>query len=599
MISAKTIEEIRQKARIIELIGDHVELKQRGTNFVGLCPFHGEKTPSFNVSEVKNSYHCFGCGASGNVISFIMEKEGLSFPDTVEYLANRYNIHVEREGKTKSTEYYSEKKRNYIVNHLAQQFFKDNLKKAPAAVKKYLESRKLRQDAIDTFGIGFAPNDWRQLTDSLLKEKYSETELIKYGVSKKSAKADLYDSFRGRLIFPVHMDSKRILGFGGRLLPDMGEGPKYLNSKETPVYQKSYILYGLPQALPSFKLKKFSYLVEGYMDVVGLWQAGVSNVVATCGTSVTSSHIQKLGNYVTSACLLFDGDSAGRAAAAKCFSVFLNSGVDGKAIFLPDGEDPDSFATKHGDKTSEELAKIKGVGLLEVYIRSLLSKYGVENVKDLQPASKAKLAEEVKKNLTKVENKIEYEELVKEASYLLMVLPEHLKNDVKKVKEKVEVEKVSDVGESDNTKIAIQKLSKLNKEILLIAMTQRAKITSKLLNNSVLCEVLHADVLSFIQSLNEIFSTSSENQKESLMTLLQNFGKSWTEHWKLAHVMLDDKSVNFDKLYDECILLIEKKMIEKSILEHAEMLRSGDLTEEQKLNFYQEKLRLERKVENI
>lgn len=329
MISQETIDQVISSTSITDIVSSKVSLKQAGSNLLGLCPFHNEKTPSFNVREADGYYHCFGCGASGNAISFIMEQEGLSFPDTIEYLASLLGIAVKHETGTKRNSSSSSSQKNkkvvYEINHKACEFFLAQLQEADDKVKEYLKSRNLSEEIVQKFSIGFCSNNWSKLSE-FLSSQFSEKDLLASGLVKKGKKSTLYDVFRGRLIFPIFVDSKRIAGFGGRVVPacfsseDLEKTPKYLNSPETLVYQKSKILYGVPQSLESARESGFVYITEGYMDVIALHKVGVSNALATCGTAITSEHLKKIKSLCNKASFLFDGDSAGIKSASSVFS---------------------------------------------------------------------------------------------------------------------------------------------------------------------------------------------------------------------------------------------------------------------------------------
>ena len=221
MISQETIDEIIDRANLVEVISENIQLRRSGSNFTGLCPFHNEKTPSFNVREGATYYKCFGCGASGNVITFIMEQRGCSFPEAVEELASRYGIEVKTEGRRSNRKSNIDRNELYRINHLAFAFYQECLKKAPVEIKKYIEERNLSQEILKKYGIGFAPKSWSSLTDFLKKKKVSETNLLSLGLSKRSRSGELIDAFRARLIFPIWIDTKRIAGFGGRIIPDL------------------------------------------------------------------------------------------------------------------------------------------------------------------------------------------------------------------------------------------------------------------------------------------------------------------------------------------------------------------------------------------
>lgn len=578
MISQETIEEIKSKVRLVDLIAESVELKQRGQNYVGLCPFHSEKTPSFQVRDHDNYYHCFGCGVSGNVITFVMESQGLSFPEAVEYLAARSNIEVRHEGSARKEDQGDRKRRIYELNDAAQRFFRRALENAEPAVAAYVRERRLEPAALQAFGVGYAPMRWNALTEQLrAAARCSDDLLVSAGLARRNSKGDLYDSFRGRLIFPVLIDGRRIAGFGGRLIPALldeearASAPKYLNSQETAAYQKNKILYGLPQALTSIKEEKAVYLVEGYMDVLGLWQAGVRNVIATCGTAVTEQHAQRVASLVDKVFVVFDGDQAGRAAAARCFAIFLNSGVDASALFLPEGEDPDTIARRHGAETPAYLEDLKAqaLPLLDCFIIAVLRAHGARSAAELGAAAKAKIAEELARTLSRVASGIERAELVKQAAFRLIV-DEQLLRELTEAAVKGESGGVLKSFEREEERAAadvvvrkpVSGLPRLDQMLLHAVMAEKDTLTGAVLHRSELCMALDPCTRLFIEGLHEILHAeqcSEAQQKERLKTLLRSFGESWLAHWRLSYQMVEDRTVSMERLFEECLAALERE----------------------------------------
>ena len=278
-----------------------VKLKAAGSNLVGLCPFHDEKTGSFNINVSNNYYHCFGCGASGNVLSYVMETKGFSFLEAVEYLAQKFNITLKHEGGKKKAKSDISGKEIYQLNALAQEFFRSALKDNSKKLVSYLEDRGFDLPALKPFALGYAPAGWDNLYQFFQSRKIPEKLMLASGLIKKNSSGKIYDVFRDRVIFPIWIDGQRIAGFGGRIIEEDADKKqaKYLNSPETLVYHKSQILFGFPQAIKAVKSLGYVYLVEGYFDVIRLHQMGVCNVVATCGTAVTPQHLKKLNHVAT------------------------------------------------------------------------------------------------------------------------------------------------------------------------------------------------------------------------------------------------------------------------------------------------------------
>ena len=351
------IEEIRSRADIYEVVSEFVPLKKAGKNYKGLCPFHSEKTPSFSVSPEKQIYHCFGCGAGGNVFKFLMEKEDLPFIDTIKRLAHRYQVAIpESSYKSQGGASHNEREALLNCNTLTAQYFASQLKNPQAGktAREYLSSRDFDGQAIDDYQIGWAPSGWHNLQAHLESQvKCSRDTLAKYGlVSKKEAaetrdkKDAYYDRFRERLIFPIQDNRGNIIAFGGRVLGD-GE-PKYLNSPETQVYKKGQHLFGLNKAKEAIRREDQALIVEGYFDQMRAWESGVQNTVATCGTALTAQQALLLKPLTSKVTLVFDADPAGHAAAERGFEVLQENGLSVFVAVLPEGHDPDSLIQKQG-----------------------------------------------------------------------------------------------------------------------------------------------------------------------------------------------------------------------------------------------------------
>ena len=343
------IEEIRSRADIYEVVSEFVPLKKAGKNYKGLCPFHSEKTPSFSVSPEKQIYHCFGCGAGGNVFKFLMEKEDLPFVDAVKRLAHRYQVSIP-ESAYKSQGGASRNEREALLNcnTLTAQYFASQLKNPQAGktAREYLVSRGFDDQAIEDYQMGWAPQGWRNLLTHLESQaKCSRDTLAKYGLVSKKEAADTkdkkdayYDRFRERLIFPIQDSHGNIIAFGGRVVGD-GE-PKYLNSPETLVYKKGQQLFGLNKAKEAIRREDQVLIVEGYFDQIRAWESGVQNVVATCGTALTAQQALLLKPFTAKAVLVFDADPAGHAAAERGFEVLQEHGLSVFVAVLPEGHDP-------------------------------------------------------------------------------------------------------------------------------------------------------------------------------------------------------------------------------------------------------------------
>ncbi len=351
-------EEVRKAADIIEIIGQYVQLKKRGQNYIGLCPFHSERSPSFTVNQDKQIYHCFGCGRGGDVFSFWMEYHNLSFPQSLKDLAERYNIELPRYGGLRDEREKAElRELLFKTNGLAADYFHTVLVRSPEGKpgRDYFSRRGISQETISKFKLGYAVNKWDGLSSYLRTKNISLDAGAKAGLLVSKKDGGYYDHFRGRIIFPIFDLNHQVIGFGGRVLDD--SLPKYINTPETPLYHKGYSLYGLDSAFKNIREEGLAIIVEGYMDMLALRQHGISNVVATLGTAFTSNQIRRLKGYTKEVIVLFDPDDAGREAALKSFPLFLNEGVSAKVLVLPQGEDPDSFVNRCGADEFRELLK--------------------------------------------------------------------------------------------------------------------------------------------------------------------------------------------------------------------------------------------------
>ena len=350
MISPDTIEKIMDAARIDEVVGEFVTLKKRGVNLIGLCPFHNEKTPSFSVSSPKGIFKCFGCGKGGNVVQFLMEHEHYTYPEALRYLAEKYSIEIEEEKPTpEQQKAMDEKESLFNLSAFAQKYFEEQLHESEEGKSvglTYLRERGFSAEQIKKFGLGYCPGKWDSFTQTALKHGYKKEYLLRASLSKVKDQL-LYDSFRGRIVFPIHNLSGRVLGFGARTLTSDKKRPKYINSAESEIYHKGKILYGIYFAKSPMASADNCYLVEGYTDVISLHQAGIENVVASSGTALGPEQIKLIRRYTPNVTLLFDGDPAGIKAAFRGIDLILEEGLNVRIVLFPEGEDPDSYARKY------------------------------------------------------------------------------------------------------------------------------------------------------------------------------------------------------------------------------------------------------------
>ena len=350
MIPKATVDRILDATQIVDVVGDFVTLKRRGANYTACCPFHNEKTPSFYVSPAKGIYKCFGCGKAGTAVSFIMEHESLSYTEALKYLARKYHIEVvEKEETAEEIALRQRSESLMLVSEFAWNFFKDQLKttEGRSVGYAYFKSRGLEDDTIGKFGLGWAPTGRDKLSKAAREAGYKEEFLIDTGLSVKRDDGTLADRFYERVIFPIHSVSGRVIAFGGRTLKTDKTVAKYVNSPETEIYVKSKSLYGIYFAKNEISRQDRCYLVEGYLDVISMHQLGITNVVASSGTSLTVEQIRLIHKFTDNVTIIYDGDAAGIHAALRGIGLVLKEGLNVKVVLLPDGDDPDSFSRKH------------------------------------------------------------------------------------------------------------------------------------------------------------------------------------------------------------------------------------------------------------
>lgn len=367
------INEVKEAVDLVELISHYVNLKRSGANYMGLCPFHSEKTPSFTVSPQRGFFHCFGCGAGGDAIHFLMKVSDMNFPEAVAELARRYGVELpEPEGGWSGGRVQAENKAGiYEVLKAAQEFFTANLwSREGREALRYLARRGLNQRTTREFGLGLAWPGWNTLTRNLTEHGFGEKIMLEAGLVKPGREGLVYDAFRNRLMVPIFDAEGRVAAFGGRLLSAEENQPKYLNSPETAVYKKGRLLYGHHRARPFLRAAGMVFMVEGYFDLIAMTAAGINEVVATLGTALTSGHLNLLKGHVREVMLLFDSDEAGQRAAGRALPLLLNAELDGRVVRLPEGHDPDTFVREFGAEALYEAAG-KAIDILDFQVARL------------------------------------------------------------------------------------------------------------------------------------------------------------------------------------------------------------------------------------
>jgi len=478
-ISDNILEEIQNHCDITEIISGYIPLKKAGRNFKANCPFHHEKTPSFVVSPDKQIFHCFGCGAGGDVFSFIMKQERMDFPEAVRFLGDKVGIEI----KTEEKAYYSQTESLtgslYRVNELAEQYFKQNIlcsnnRNAELALE-YLQQRGLGKSAIENFNLGLAVDKWDGLLNFLKQNKISQELMLKSGLIVRNANGKIYDCFRNRIMFPISNSQGKRIGFGGRIWnslsgQNISNQPKYINSPETEVYKKSKNLYGFNQSKKFVADKDYCIVVEGYLDVIIPFESGVKNIVASCGTAFTSDHARILKRYTHNIVIVFDSDFAGQEATLRSLDLLIEEGLNVKIARLESGFDPDSFVRKYGSEKFQDLVS-KASSLFDYKLNLLCLRWD-----KTVPEEKAKIAASMLDTINRIKNAILRSTYIKKLAENLAVKEELLLSELKKVK--AFSTRISDGGIGNNIKT--YKMSKVAEKMLMSLMFEDGRFIEEL-----------------------------------------------------------------------------------------------------------------------
>ena len=427
MISQKSVQEIIETAKVEEVVEEYVNLKRRGVNLIGLCPFHNEKTPSFTVSPAKNIYKCFGCGKGGNAVQFLMEQENFDFPEALRYLAKKYNIEIE-ETQTSQENIQERQYREslFIITDFAKNFYADqlfNTDKGKSVGLSYFKERGFREETIKKFGLGFAPEKKDIFTLAAVQKGYNIELLRKIALTSKYNS----DFFRNRVMFPIHNLSGKVIGFGGRTLQKDKKIPKYINSPETEIYNKSKVLYGAYHAKKAIRQHDECILVEGYTDVISLNQAGIENVVASSGTSLTVGQIRLVKRYTPNIKIIYDGDPAGVKAALRGLDLILEQDMNVKVVLLPEGEDPDSYLQNVGASEFKQFIDEKAQDFILFKTKLLL-----EDTKN-DPVKKSALIKDIVNSIAGIPDPLKRSVYVKECANVLDMEEQVMINETNKI----------------------------------------------------------------------------------------------------------------------------------------------------------------------
>lgn len=557
-VSDNTIEQVRSASDIVEIIEEHVPLKKSGKNYVGLCPFHSEKTPSFSVSPEKQIYHCFGCGEGGNVFSFLMKFSSLSFPEVVTQIGKKYGISVSTQGagsQARSQEYsqVDKKEKFFALNKLAAEYFHQNLFKACGKkAQEYLNKRNISSDVIKKFLIGYADKEWDSLLTHCRKKNTDVREFEKIGLIKlKESGTGHYDRFRDRIIFPVIGHDNNIRGFGGRNLGPDEKTPKYLNSPESVIYNKGEILFGFNFAKESIRKNGFVIVVEGYFDLISLYQHGFENVVAVCGTALTARHASLIKRFTDTVLMFFDSDEAGQKATTRGFEVLLKHGLKIKVIDLPENTDPDTFINRHG--LAQLNAKInKSKLFIEYLANKIVNKIDLNSLEEKLGGLNIIIP-----YLVMIENIVERSEYIRKISELFKVSQQSLQDQLKEESETRKSKIVLDKGERVQKKV----LSKSERNLIRLMILHPGNIEKVKRELDSSC-FLDDGLKEIVEFLFDMAVPKEQLSSQKIVELIPvEKGKKIVTELLMEPIEFDDH----DRVLEDCIPLVFKKAKQKEV----------------------------------
>lgn len=613
-ISKLTSDKVKERADIVEVVGDYVPLKKKGQNMWACCPFHGEKSPSFSVSPNKQIYKCFGCGKAGDPIQFVMDIEGIGFQEAIRHLAGKYGIEVE-EDETRTPEQdlqQNERESLFIALNFAKDFFVKNLQteEGRSIGLSYFKERGFNPQIIEKFDLGYALDGWDHFMKAAKAAGFEDEILLKAGLilQKEGDPSRMYDRFRGRVTFAIHNISGKPIGFGARILTKDKNQPKYINSPETPIYHKSEVLYGMFQAKKAIRDLDNCFLVEGYTDVISMHLSGIENVVSSSGTSLTEGQIKLIKRFTNQVTVLYDGDAAGIKASIRGIDLLLEGGLNVKAVVFPDGDDPDSYSRKVGSQAFQDYLKANS----RDFIGFKIGLYQDEFARD--PIRKAEVIREIVLSIGKIPDPIVRSVYAKEASGLLQIEEEIIhaelnksliksnKDHFQKAKEEIEAEQaIEELVPTDSQISFLGKLSIHEREILkLIALYAGESLDDE--GRTVIEYLLEETLETKFQTANyeklyELFKgLNSKGNQGGLRNLLENFSgenksmvidivhQRWevSPHWTGKHGILiptekDDLSGNSYR----ALLRFKKRYLEKLMDEAAQNIKSADSNKEE------------------
>ncbi len=586
-IPEEKITEIKEATDIVELISDYLTLKKKGKNYFGLCPFHQENTPSFSVDPTKQIYYCFGCHKGGNAISFLMEYEKMSFPEAVKYLAEKAKISLPNVSESDRTA--REKEALYYANKFAAEFYYKNLM-SPAGKNAltYLEKRGLGKDIIRKFGLGFSLSEWDGLIKHAQKKGVSLDSLHKGGLIIKKDNGRQYDRFRGRVMVPIISLTKKVVGFGGRIIIDDEKAPKYINSPETAIYQKGKMLFGLYQTRDFIREQDQAIFVEGYTDLLSLYKNNIKNIVATSGTALTIQQAQLIKRYTNNIILLYDSDSAGSAAAMRGADIFLSTGLEVNISAMPAGEDPDSYIHKYGPvKFNEMIAN--AVSIIHFKINTLKKQYDLSNMSD-----RARVIDLLLESISNIKDNIKKGLILKEVAEYFGMEERLLLGQLKNVKKYDRYdEKSSDIKPSAIKRMK-NKYDSAEENILKIILEENY-LLKVVYENVEIKEIKNKLIREIISKIYELYDKNEKVDGRKILNIISDPEKVDL----ISYILSENRIENFEKILNASIQLVKVRIIEEASnkiqMEIKELENKGQDIREKRLQWNQ----LRQKKESI
>lgn len=640
MIPRTKIDEIVDAARVEEVVGEYVNLKKRGANLTGLCPFHQEKSPSFSVSPSKGIYKCFGCGKAGNSVNFIMEIEQLNYIDALKHLAEKYRIEwpqqeVSPEQLIEEKRRTSERESLQIVNNFAERYFAElllNDEEGRTVGLSYFEERGFRPETIEKFKLGYAKESWDHLINAAKDGGYNLDLLKLGGLIKENEQGRIYDAYRNRVIFPIHSISGKPIAFAGRYLIKDPKSPKYVNSPETPLYHKSNELYGLFFAKQAISKNSLVYLVEGYTDVISLHQAGIENVVASSGTSLTEGQIKLIKRFTDNVCVLYDGDAAGIKASLRGTDMLLEAGLNVKIVLFPDGEDPDSYCKRVGPMAFGVFLEESRQDFILFKTNLLLNDAGND------PVKRAELIKDIVGTISKIPDAFKRSTFLRETSILLKVDEQLLiseanrlvRSNTQKQSPVIEQEPMQTLSEQEMLIESVQDLHQQDvqeKDLIRVLLSYGDKPYSEDYASVALfilheiaqedIEVQHPIVASILTEVHDQIASDALNlnyflrHEDPLVTafvadiMSKDFEVS--PNWEKKYdVFIDPVGYNFKEDVDSALLRLKIKHVEKLMKHNQEELEKFELAKDEEqveihvqvhMHLTQKRYELTRKIE--